>query len=811
MIDSNPDKTFNIGQYNNAHLGDFLSRPIRIYEHQWLINTDTNVTINPWSLFFNQPAVLKRVANFSRLRCRLHVKVVVNGTPFHYGRMMMSYEPLPDFNENAGDTGLTHRRTMRSQRPCVYLNPADNVGGEMILPFFYYDNWLTSTTNDFAASLGSLTFDAISLLKSANGGTEPVTFSVFAWAEDAEMCVPSVLFAQSEDCLVPQAKSSVKVGGHSEYNEPGIVSAPASAIANAAGALTSVPIIGPFAMATQIGANAISKIGKIFGFSRPPILEKTVFYKPKLLSDLATCDSAETVTKLTVDSKQELTIDPRTTGLSGEDELSLSVLAQKSTLLTSFVWTTTTVSDTQLFAIHVAPMLEHYQGFANGMDAYTPTSLSYTTWPFANWSGSLKFRFQIVRSNFHNGRLQFVYEPEGASNSTGGQFNTVYNQIVDIAHIDDFEMEIAWTKDEPYLPTGWDKTAQHWITDTNILNQDPFSNGTLVVNVVNELNAPINSADVEILVYVSAGEDFELCNPTEHNIKESSYNIRLLPQSNDVLIAQSDDIPIEITHPDEAPINLQVIGSPEVDLADQKNQIFYGEKISSFRTLLRRYNRYRTWAFPTNTHPANDHTESIMYQYNRPKMRGYEPNAYDTNSNGLKYNFVSTSLFNYLVPAYVGWRGGLRYKMNFTGDLYTGRIDRVYNPIGAEIGTVGTFVHNQKVKSGDPAKVAAYNGVLEPSMMSGSMLQPLKLSPIMEFEQPFATGKRFAMAKSYNTIQTVTGMDKMLTRVAVDYKSETTKTIATIEQYMSVGEDFNVFFFLNAPIRYEYTDPAPSV
>lgn len=721
--------------------------------------------------------------------------------------MMMSYEPLPDHNSLIAASSHASRLTERSQRPLIYLNPTDNVGGEMVLPFFYYNNWLDCSKTNFANMMGKINFYSASELESANGGTEPVTFTVFAWAEELELCVPTTLLPQCNDRLQAQAKSQrVKAGGHTEYEDQGAISKVATSIEAAAGKLTNTPVIGPFAMATKIGAGAVSSIAKIFGFSRPPILTNTSYFKPKHISDLATCDSLETVTKLTVDSKQEITLDPRTVGLSGEDELSLSVLAKKSTLLTTFLWATTDAADVQLFSIHVAPMLEQYLGFAEATHTYQPTTLSFITWPFANWSGSLKFRFQIVRSNFHNGRLQFVYDPEGGSTATAGEFNTVYNQIVDIAHVDDFEMEVAWTKDEPYLSTAWDKTATHWVAGATNLATNAFANGTLTVNVVNELNAPVNSADVEILVYVSAGDDFELTNPTERNIYDSAYNIRtFIPQSSD------REIPVEITHPEEAPLVLNVNGKGDTNLADQKALIFYGEKIASFRTLLRRYNRYRMWSANTVNITENSILESECYQYMQPYTRGGYSGALDTTSAARPFSYLNFNLYSYLVPAYVGWRGSLRTKMSVEGhELLSGTVNRVYNPDLTRIGTkLNAFISTTRSDTHNVAKKYSHYGATLPSMMTGAQLQPLGLAPILEFEQPFASGKRFACAKKINSHESATNMDQMMFRTAVTTKASTHHTHMIIDQFHAVGEDFNVFFFLNAPVRLEYADPAP--
>ena len=92
------DDSFHHDTESTASLANFLSRPVKIHSFSWNLNDPTFVTasIKPWTLYFNHPVILKKVANFSRLHCSLHIKVIVNATPFYYGSLRLVYQPLPD-------------------------------------------------------------------------------------------------------------------------------------------------------------------------------------------------------------------------------------------------------------------------------------------------------------------------------------------------------------------------------------------------------------------------------------------------------------------------------------------------------------------------------------------------------------------------------------------------------------------------------------------------------------------------------------------------------------------------------------------
>jgi hypothetical protein len=99
-----------------------------------------------------------------------------------------------------------------------------------------------------------------------------------------------------------------------DEHEQAVISRPASTVARYARALTNIPWIGPFARATEIGAGAVSAIAKIFGYSAPVELNYNMMV-PAPRPSLAVVDTKYPANKLSVDSKQEVTIDPTTTGI----------------------------------------------------------------------------------------------------------------------------------------------------------------------------------------------------------------------------------------------------------------------------------------------------------------------------------------------------------------------------------------------------------------------------------------------------------------------------------------------------------------
>lgn len=315
------DPTRSLQDSNDATLDNFFSRPLKIHEAEWGTGTALYFNIDPWSLYFENARVINRLTNYKLLKAKLHVKLVINGNGFQYGRAIASYLPYPITDNLSTSRALIPQDLVQeSQRPHVYLDPTTSSGGEMILPMFWYANYLNITDNDWG-ELGRLTVRSINDLKHANGASDQVTISVFAWAEDVSF---SVLTSNEPGTLSPQ------MGEIDEANRSGVISKPASAVAKCAGALKSVPSIAPFALATEMAATTIGDVAKLFGYSRPPVTKAPEPFVPRPFGQLAVTNVPDNCTKLTVDEKQELSIDPRIAGLKGgPDPLNIRDIAKR--------------------------------------------------------------------------------------------------------------------------------------------------------------------------------------------------------------------------------------------------------------------------------------------------------------------------------------------------------------------------------------------------------------------------------------------------------------------------------------------------
>lgn len=351
------DHTRDQGFTTDHTLSEFFSRPIKIAEYEYDVSLPLFERFNPWTLFWENARNIEKIKNYNLLKSTLHVKFLINGNAFYYGRLIAAYEPLQPLDTLSPDRNWVPEDFIRgSQRMHVYLNPTQSQGGSLELPLFWNQNSLRIPQNDWRG-LGTIVLASLNLLQHANGGTDPLTVTVMAWAENVSYSVPTRSVPDSE------IRNSAEMGKKKKGDEhnTNVISRPASNVARVAGALTNVPVIGPFAKATQIGAGAVASVAKIFGYSAPTNLDYSI-YAPIPRHSLAVVDTKIMANKLSVDSKQEITLDPATTGITSVDELPIASIAGRESYLTTFNWSTQNASDLHIWNARVDPGLHGRNG-----------------------------------------------------------------------------------------------------------------------------------------------------------------------------------------------------------------------------------------------------------------------------------------------------------------------------------------------------------------------------------------------------------------------------------------------------------------
>lgn len=786
---SEPDSTFATADKSDASLEDFFKRPIKIRSFAWTQSFQLFENFNPWQDYFENLRVINRISNYNLLRCKLCVKVLINGTSFNYGRAIVSYQPLHLLDSFTRNRALFIQDVVAaSQRPHIYLDPTLSQGGELCLPFVWYNNALRIPQQDWR-NMGQMNIREINPLKHANGADDPLTISVFAWAEDVSLSIPTT---GEPGALSPQ------MGTVDEYGT-GAVSKPASLIAKIAGKLTTVPVIAPYARATEMAAKAVGMVANIFGYSRPVELAHIQPYKPTLVGNMANTNVSDTSMKLTLDCKQETTVDSRVMGLGGQDELSIKSIACRESYYTTFGWKTSDTTEELLWNTYVNPML--WESVQN-TEIHLP-ACAFAALPFDAWRGTMKFRFQVVASSFHKGRLKLTYDPYYQQSN---EYNVCYTHIIDIANERDFTVTIGWGQGKSYLNVATPDGVQLPF-DTTTLPPDTKNeqNGVLSVYVVNDLAVPdttINN-NIEVNVFVAAGDDIEFADPSADQLRNVTW---FTPQLSEVFTPQGGEVD-DHSPTESSPMKLDTIDEMAASLSpsDHTSSVFYGDPIVSFRQCLKRYNYHRFRA-----KPRIGYTLTNWRMNDFPDYRGFAPDAIDITSTGNVYNYAKTTLLNYLTPAFIARRGGLRWKYMQEGDndASRGRFLQV-NRIADSSGYLLAEEDVEEQGSG-PYRAAAQMARFIPHTWDGAFATSRTQNPVLEVELPWYTNVRFFPGRRSDN--TASALSNFHTLTSIMSTADDGTACAGWHAYVSVAEDFNLAFFVGAPVMFlvgQSSDPAP--
>jgi len=751
-------------------LDAFFERPVSIYDSSWPTGTEQDVILDPWNLWSRDASVRAKLSNYAYFRATLHVKVSVTGTPYHFGRVMASYQPFGNFNDTliqydfikTVTTPTTAQirplyKTYLSQAPGVgYIDIKENEPLEMTIPFiskspkfrlFNDSPSVITNSTDFTDFLeaGQLRLVTLNTPEIANDDFDSeVSVNVYAWMTGVELgsitstdinitAQSAVITSESESKVSPLYTEEGSLGsrlwksieaGPDEYSEPGPITKWASALSASASIMSMAPYIGPFAKATATASGGLAAVASMFGWSRPAVLADPTFVKNVPFQNGAFTSGKETTYKLTADPKQELSIDQRLGG-HVDDHMTFAAVAGRESFLTTFTWDDDdTALSTVLWKSLVTPFLYSSVTYSLGgipRGIVQPTAMDFTATPFAAWRGKIRFRFEVVCSRFHRGKIMFKYEPNipqhALITSNNAKLNQQNSVILDIQEAQDITIEVDWAMrnnwgeapiihrpsepncDLPNLPAEFDG-----------FRSDFYSNGNIQVRVLNELVQPTPTSGVSVNVFVS-------CPDLELNRMSSME----LPVTR-ILNSESEIITINDTCSKVTPA------------------IFldhFGERLVSFRSLLKRYTT-SGYAFKnlSITGPAHLSLQGTLYPETALRQNAAPPNSVN-----------ATTLFQYLRAAYMGIRGGMRYRITQFTNAQIGNADYVRCSLG---------FHSETIDTALAADADLVNGITDLPILGGrldgSVLSHLATNGGVEFEVPFYSHALFLYSFNSNWI-----------------------------------------------------------
>lgn len=768
-------------------LGKYLSRPRRIFSYAWLENSATGIKTDfaPWQLFFDDISMSSKLEGFGLMRCKLVLKFLINGSPFYYGSMAAVYTPLSGWRADTAIGDVNLNLIASSQKPHVWLENQNCSTAHMELPFLYPYPYLDIMSSQRLADMGKVELIQYATLRSANGtSSTPIDIQVYAWAEDVELSGPTNLPVMQ-----------------SEFVPNGQVSRTASAVADAAGRLSEVPVIGPYAQATSTVASKLGAVASHFGFTNVPNVEDVRPIKQVPFS-LASTEISEPVAKLSLQAKAETSIGAKQHGGSDKDELAFNSFLTRSSFLVGASWLTSSPVGEPIFTTVVAPQL--FNRTASQV-AYTP--VGYVGNLFQYWRGSLKFTFKVIRSPYHRGRLAISWDSRAttlASNPLLGNPNTI-TTIMDLDEQSECSFVVPYMQPQLFTKTYaiTNTGSALWSTSATPTGSFARSNGVLSVRVLNRLTAPEASSDATVLVFVQACDDFQYAAPRE--FVNNGSNAWLTLSNLTTAVAQSD-----VQYIDDAD-SAEIV--PEKTPKSLYKAVF-GEKISSLREYLHRSSL--SFVFNPVITAAEPGCALVKLPIKRmPPAPGVYTNAWwsGTTSAGAGQRMFYTKFHPMVVlgACFAGYKGSVNVTVNIDQPNLNTACDTlsIYRQQNGDA-LSGTLrrplvrVLFDTLLSTDAGTSFAINNVN--SGLAGIALTNTKTNAGMSAQLPYYSRAAFSVCNMYNEYSNGDNLsDANNDWWAVEWRynklgNDSTATGCVANVFYSTGPDFDFVYFVNVPI-----------
>lgn len=747
----------------NADIGKFLSRPVLIDSRTWRVGDPIDTSFRPWQDFFSHTSIKNKINNYSFIRCDLHLKVMINASPFYYGALMYSYSPLVGLYNSAIASG--DKLVPYSQRPNIKVYPQNSEGAEMVLPFLYPYEWLNITSSNDLYAMGAVTVDSFGNLLNANSvvGSD-VEVQVYAWAENVELAGLTVKLAVQGD----------------EYGK-GVVSKPATAIARATGLLSNLPAIGPYMTATSIAAEGVANIAAMFGYSKVPVISDVQAFKNLPFHGLATSDISDCTERLCVDSKNELTINNTCLGTSDAEPLVISNFVGHPSYLTTFTWAATATAGDLLWNSYVSPyMCSKTAGTGQTIVNGTPMFICANMFDF--WRGDIIFDLKIICSKFHRGRLRISWDPVGDIANTNASSTEVYTTIVDITETTNVSIRVPYTQRAAYLKTPSLISQDMYQVASLAVDSSDTINGIFTVRVLNMQSSPVLTSDINVLVSVRGAENLEFAAPKEIDETIQFYTVQ----------GSIEDVE-----------EVDFGGRSTTD--DHINLIYMGEKVTNLRSLLMRCNYSRSLVEVAPTSQSEYH---IMEMARRPLFKGYDPNGIDlanpiTGAGNKAYNFVNTTPYHLISQCFLGERGSFTWKVNYDG--YLPACISVTRPKSLLLASKYNFSSTNLTSLSINKQKALF--MADEVSTSGALVINQRTQTGISFNVPQYSNQSFYdTSPAYRTLglSNVTSNDSLKVTFVAKESTHSEVDYEHWHTYFQVGPDYSPVFFLNVPTMYYY-------
>lgn len=378
---------------NDWTLNKVLEREYPIKDFAWSVSDDAEKKLVDEGLpkmitDDDNCMITRQLKFFSFLRAGIHIRVQLNGTKFHCGRLLVYFKPITwsdDTEENF--YSLTCY-------PSFFLDASVSNSGEIFIPFThllsYFSQESKTLNDDSINTMGSLNIIVYNKLNASTASSTTLYGQIYVSLIDPYVHLPTygirsfsygTGYMQGLEGLLKKGVGNlIDMGvGLDQKFTGGLVTGAGNAICNLLGVCDKPT--------DPVSAN--------------PIINR-------VSSPLCHGAGLDRSVRLGL-SPVSLTNSPPSMLGAVDSDYDILTLCKLPCLLEKFTWNASDASGTQKFYMGVTPtwlgLLQKSQDDSLKVVEYKPTMLAYISRSFCRWRGGLKIKIQVVATQFHSGTL----------------------------------------------------------------------------------------------------------------------------------------------------------------------------------------------------------------------------------------------------------------------------------------------------------------------------------------------------------------------------------------------------------------------
>lgn len=613
--------------------------------------------------------------NFIFWRGNVHIRIQLNGTRFHCGRLIAYFVPLSTgamladwhYVNRAAQTTVNH----------VFLDPSISNSVELCIPFaswrnFVYTDIVSSPSynlREAVESLGMFTVSVFNPLQASTGASNELPVTIWMALKDSEFHVPRPTF---EPPIVFEKKMLKYNITRNKQKEDAKKERLNDAMRNvqAQGNTVSSKVTNVFHKAQDVTL-PIETVGdkidaqlSIPGMDKVNVGMQPIYLTRKPLGYTSHSENLEFLQRFSL-KPSALNIVDKEHFATATDEMSLAYITRLPTFWFTTNWSENSPAGTSLATDFICPISDTYPGLSLATGPQVVPLLHYVSIPFSFWRGGIIIHFDIVATAFMTGRLLFSayygYAPPGTIEGRAVAYNVEFDLNASNHH---FTVELPYVSPYPWLrvPCGYGYLSTFTQTPTDPTFAAHVSAlGTWQLSVLNPLRVPEGSpTNIEINAWISGADDFELSCLASNNA-----SIRALTAQGSVTQG-SEDANIPPTHLMRRQNAIKVI-----DVTPQHDDIQFGEKYKSIREVMKRYIpvTLSQWGddeirflIPETGGPANGMYFATIGWFSANAVISQVPYTFYAGASTTP-TYWNSGFHSWFANMYRVWRGSMRYKV----------------------------------------------------------------------------------------------------------------------------------------------------